>query len=356
MGRSVKGGGGSAPAAPDPALTAKAQSDANAETARLNATLNRVDQVTPQGTLNYVNKGDQWLENEIKNYRTRFDSGAYGAGDTWAWGGGTAATPDQQRWNAQDGTWETVPGAAATPGSPQFNKAYLRQHLSANNPYKDQWEAVTTLSPEQQRLYDLTTSAQTKYGEIGNNQLEAVRSTLSQPIQQDYGAERNAALSAQMSRLRPFYADQEAALRSRLVNSGITEGSEAWNNAYRQFNQGQNDALVAADLRAGDTVGQGISQRIALRNQPLNEASVLLNGGLLANPQFVNTPQTNVAPTDVIGATNGAYQGQLQAHNANQQNNAAATGGLFGLAGTLGSAALRYGTGGLFDLAKGFGR
>jgi hypothetical protein len=48
-----------------------------------------------------------------------------------------------------------------------------------------------------------------------------------------------------------------------------------------------------------------------------------------------------VNPTDVLGAYNQQYQGQLAAYNAQQQSNAAGMGGLFGLAGTLGGAAIR---------------
>jgi hypothetical protein len=57
----------------------------------------------------------------------------------------------------------------------------------------------------------------------------------------------------------------------------------------------------------------------------------------------VNTPQTQVAPTDVVGAYNNAYQQQFANYNSQLQQNNATTGGLFGLGGTALAAGLRYG-------------
>jgi hypothetical protein len=57
-------------------------------------------------------------------------------------------------------------------------------------------------------------------------------------------------------------------------------------------------------------------------------------------PQLANTPQVGVAPTDVMGAYNQQYQGQLAQWQNAQKSQAAGLGGLFGLAGSLGSAAI----------------
>jgi hypothetical protein len=79
---------------------------------------------------------------------------------------------------------------------------------------------------------------------------------------------------------------------------------------------------------------QAIQEILALRSVPLNEASALLTGSQVQSPQFVNTPQTTVGPTDFI-------QAQQLATQANQANFRAKTDtynsnlqGLYGLAGT----------------------
>lgn len=51
-----------APAPPDPVATAAAQGQMNADTARLNAQLNRVNTVSPYGTTTFSNQGDTWTQ------------------------------------------------------------------------------------------------------------------------------------------------------------------------------------------------------------------------------------------------------------------------------------------------------
>jgi len=51
-----------APKAPDPVATAQAQTASNTETARLSNTLNRVNEVGPNGAVTYSNDGDRWTQ------------------------------------------------------------------------------------------------------------------------------------------------------------------------------------------------------------------------------------------------------------------------------------------------------
>lgn len=331
-------GASSPPAAPDPVVTVQAQSQANAETARLQAQLNRVSQVGPTGSITYSQGStpidrDKWINDAVAAERTRIE-GENARG----------ATANNGMGNSYD--FDTMqPLENTTAFNPQaFDEAAFRASFNGKptpvSPGQDRWTQTTTLSPEQQRLYDLTTQGQTTYGETANAVLKNAQAGLSQPVDTDWEAYRAKALGAQRSRLDPDYARAEEALRQRLINSGLTAGSEGWQREMDQLQRGRNDALLQADLRAGDTVGQGIQQTAAMRGMPLNEASVLLNGGQVQVPQLQNTPQTQVAPTDVLGAYNTQYQGQLAQWNAAQKNNAGALGGLFGLAGTLGGASI----------------
>lgn len=329
---------GSPPPAPDPTVTAQAQSNANAQTARLQATLNRVNQVGPTGSITYsqgatpINR-DEWINGEVAKERARIDAENQRR-SSFEYGGN----------NYNPDTMEQMPDSNPTAVPLTFDEAAFRQSYEGKEtptvPGQDQWTQTTTLSPEQQRLYDLTTQAQATYGQTANSVLKGAQASLSQPVDTDWESYRQKALAAQLSRLQPDYERQQEQLRQKLINSGLTAGSEGWQREMDQQQRGYNDALLQADLRAGDTVGQGISQTAALRSMPLNEASVLLNGGQVQVPQLQNSPQTQVAPTDVLGAYNTAYQGQLNAWNQKNQQNNAALGGLFGLAGSLGSAGL----------------
>ena len=350
MGKSA----GSPPPAPDPRVSIAAQSEANADTARLQAQLNRVNQVGPTGQITYTQGAPgmdrtTWENSEVEKARAAFMA----ANPT-----GVMQTPEPMTF-IEGGGGEQGGGGMMTGGGGQtqgaaFDEAAVRARLAGQTvptvAGQDQWTQTTTLSPEQQRLYNLTTQGQEIYGQTAVNLLGGVKDELSQPVNTDWVAERERALAAQRTRLDPVYMQQEEQLRQRLRNSGVTEGSEGWNREFRNFNQARNDALIAADLRAGNTVGQGIQQTAALRGMPLNEASVLLSGGQVQTPQLNNSPQVGVAPTDAMGAYNTQYQGQLAAFNAQQQAANAGMGGLFGLAGTLGGAAMKYGPG-LFALS-----
>ena len=338
-------GAGDAPAAPDPKVTSQAQTDSNAATARLQAQLNRVNQVGPTGRVTY-SQGAQpmdrtsWENGEVARARAAFEAqnpvrDAQGNTPTSAW---------QGQAGDQGSGGDGGAGMSATYAPPVFDEAGFRASLAGRDvpqvPGQDQWTMTTTLSPEQQGLYDLSTRAQTTYGNIGNTLLDNVKGQLSQPVNVDWAAERDRALQAQLARLSPSMADAEEQLRSRLRNSGQTEGSEGWNREFRNFNQGRNDMLLGADLNAGNTVGQAIQQQAALRGMPLNEVAALLTGQQVQTPQLANTPQVGVAPTDVMGAYNTQYQGQLAQYQNAQKQQASALGGLFGLAGSLGSAAI----------------
>lgn len=338
MGKSA----GSPPPAPDPTVTANAQAESNAKTARLQANLNRVDQVTPYGQVRYSQGAapmdrNAWINSQVEAERAKFQSGPPQMTGTVFSGAG-----DQGGNNAP--TYTESPSA--------FDEAAARARFEGvptpEVPGQDRWTQTTTLSPEQQRLLDLAQRGQTTYGETANNLLDAVRGQLSQPVNVDWAAERDRALRAQMGRINPSIAAAEEGLRSRLLNSGLTPGSEGWEREFRTFQQGRNDALMAADLNAGNTVGQAIGQQAALRSMPLNEVSALLSGSQVNVPQANQTAPVNVAPTDVMGAYNQQYQGQLAAWNAQNQQSNSALGGLFGLAGTLGSAGMNlYGNAGL---------
>ena len=69
----------SPPPAPDPTVTARAQADANAETARLQATLNRVNQITPYGSITYTRGAtpidrNKWIEDQVTAERAKVDA------------------------------------------------------------------------------------------------------------------------------------------------------------------------------------------------------------------------------------------------------------------------------------------
>jgi len=255
----------SVPAAPDPVATAQAQTASNVQTAQTQAALNRVNQITPYGSLIY-------------------------------------SQPDP------------------------------------NNP--NQWTATQTFSPQEQALYNLSTQAQQLYGNTALNMFGTAAQTLQTPINTDYSQVRDQYIASQMGLIQPQLAQQQQLLSSQLQNQGVAQGSDAWNNAMRAYNNQVAQTYAGVLANAQNQVGAAIQQQIALRDQPLNEASALLSGSQVQGPQFQQVPQTQVSPTNVLGAYQLQQNALWNAYNAQMQQYSGMLGGIGGLAGTLGAAAI----------------
>ena len=281
----------SAPQAPDPSYVSSQQTQSNVNTAISNAWLNNVDQVTPYGNLTYTQNGGQ------------FDNA---------------------------GNW-----------IPRF-------------------KATQTLSPEQQKLYDTQTRVTQGAYDLADQYTGRIADATSQPFNyeglpnapvynEDY---RKQQLAAIQDRAAPSMERDRAALEQRLANQGVAYGTDAWKGAMDDYNRSVNDFRLGADTQAGNAAAQqfglegqtrdrAIQERANLRTQPINEVAALLGTGSgVQNPSFVPTNNYQIAPTDVSGNYWNAYQGQVAQQQAAQRSNNAAMGGLFGLAGTLGGAAL----------------
>jgi len=287
-----------APAAPDPVATAAAQSGANRDTAITQGILNMTNQVTPDGSLTYTHTSNQDLVDSLT------------------------------------GSHYIVP----------------------------QYTATTTLSPSGQRVQDLNNQTEENIAGIGRDQSARIGDLLGKPIDfsslgaaplpTDFSADRQKYEDALMARLNPQISRDRSSLESRLINQGLRPGSQAYNDAADELGRNANDARLGAILNAGTEQSrmfglastarqQGIQELLTQRNQPINEISALMNGSQVSLPQFVSTPQTQVAGTDYQGAVQANYNAQMDAYKQKVASNNAMMGGLFGLAGTLGGAAIK---------------
>lgn len=242
------------------------------------------------------------------------------------------------------------PNATAAAAAAQNQKTAITQYgLNATNqvtPYGDltytqigkwddgtpHYQATTTLSPEQQQLYNLGTTTQNTLGNIGVEQSAKVRDILNTPF------DLNTATTTQQqdiarTLLDPVWQQRESQLETKLANQGITPGSAAYTNALRDFGMQRDNAYNSALLADR---AQATQEALTQRNQPLNEISALLSNSQVQQPNFVGTPTPAVAPVDYAGIVNNNYQGQLAAYNADQ----ARQGALYGALGSIGGAAL----------------
>lgn len=145
----------------------------------------------------------------------------------------------------------------------------------AKDPNSDQWTSTVSLSPDQQRLYDLQTQGDTKLGEMANNQLGRINDSFSKPFDTSSAPSRVSSVNAPnydlyqgqdnsgrtkevedslyrsaTNRLDPQFEQRESAERARLINSGVADDSEAFRNSMGEFNRDRNAAYGDARDRA----------------------------------------------------------------------------------------------------------
>jgi hypothetical protein len=296
------GKGGSAPPPPDYTGAANATAAGNLEAARASAAANRVNQVTPYGTLTYTQAPTQTLNGKL--YQAALD--AYASGQT-----------------------TTKPAAAD----------YMTYNPDAG------WSATQVLSPEQQQIANQTSALNS--GLLGSAQsgLNYANKVLSQPgvdtskLAQTGINPGQSYQDAIMSRLAPQIDRENAQLEQQLANRGIAAGTDAYNQAKTLQAQNQNDRLNSATVQGMNTGlaanQQGFQQAAYNQMQPINVINALRTGSQVQNPNFANVPnQATTAGPDLLGATNAQYQNQLSAYNAQQAANGGFLGGLMSLGGS----------------------
>jgi hypothetical protein len=276
-------GKGSAPKPPDPYDVAGAQTGQSVGTAVANQVLGNTNQVTPYGSLTNTQTG------------------------TYSW---------------------TDPTSGKQYDLPQFT-------------------STQTLSPEQQKLYDIGTQGQTNLATLGRDQSAKLGDLLGSPMdlskapgvsapnlqgmqgganlwsgknlqagmagditntygdEGSYADQRTRVEDALMQRLNPSLERDRASMESRLSNQGIKLGSAAYDRGTDEFTRQSNDARLGAILGAGeeqtrlagldrdraqfqnDAAGQKFGQNLA-RQQAVNQTGQQNYQNRFANTQFNN--------------------------------------------------------------------
>jgi hypothetical protein len=187
---------------------------------------------------------------------------------------------------------------------------------SENGTWSDgtpRFSATQTYSPEEQQIFNLGQQTRTNLGNIGVEQSDKIRNLLNEPVNLDNDAVEGRLMELGRKRLDPMFAERGAQVKTDLINRGFREGTPAFEAEMRRFSEGQNDAYNQLMLQGR---GQSVQEILASRNQPINEISALMSGSQVSQPNFVNTPQSQVSGVDYAGMVNDNYQGERAAHNS----------------------------------------
>jgi len=312
---------GKSDAPPPPDYTAAAQATAagNLEAAKYAAQANRVNQITPYGNLTYTQSG----------------------------GGVNQTAYDQamQDYNKQLSAYNNQSKSnSSNPLSPTYNyqekinkptAPSIKDYTTDSN----QWTATQTLTPAQQKILEQNQGLSSGLLNTAQQGLDYASGIMSKPgidmsKLPQVGINPGETYSdAIMRRLAPQIAQENEMSDAALANQGIAQGTEAYNNAKRTLQMGQNDRQLGA-ITSGMGVGlqanqQAFGQQGYNQMQPINVINALRTGSQVQAPSYVSVPQqATTAGPDILGATGAQYNAQLAQTNA---NNAASGGFLNGL-------------------------
>jgi hypothetical protein len=270
------GGGGflglgpapSAPAAPDYSGAARETAAGNVEAARVATAANRINQVTPYGSLTYSQSGTDAYGNPTYTATQAF-------------------TPEQQRLLETQNRISSNLGDVATKGV-----SYVENML--NTPFNTAALPTTGFNPSQ--------SYQDAYMQRLQPQITQNREALQQQLANkgiDIG-------SVAYDRAMQTQAQRENDLLAAATTQGFGVGQQA-----RQ---------------------QALQEQAYLRNEPLNTLSAVRTGSQVTGPQFVNSfNQATTAGPDLLGAAGMQYNAQMGDFNAKQAAQANLNQGIFSL-------------------------
>ncbi len=215
-----KKSGPKAPPPPDPVATANAQGRVNRETAITQANLNRIDQVTPQGTLTYNNVGS-WEDGTPRYQQTMTYS------------------PEQQKLYEQENRIAQALGGTAETSLGRVNSAMGSEF--------DFSGATPMANPTQRADINLQKS-------LGDTNFDATSRAAADAVYKQLA-----------SRLDPQFGQIENDMRTRLINSGISENSEAFRREMDNFSRSRTDAYNTAG-------NQSVLTGLAAQDQGFNQA------------------------------------------------------------------------------------
>lgn len=270
-----------------------------------------------------------------------------------------------------DGFTQAATNQAAA-GQAGVNAQTVANRANQNNPFGSsswsqdpntgQWTNNVSLAGAQGDALTAQQNLQAGRSNAANGLLGQATSNLSNPLDtsgfsQLYsfgapGQTNQQAQDAVMGQLQPQLDQRRKAAEAQLANQGITQGSEAWQNAQDQLGRDENNARLQG-VQAGFTQGNAENaQNIAygnyqqgqnayqtqqaqmLRNQPLTDINNLTSGQNVTSPTFGQYGQAGVAAApNYLGAAQSNYNMQLDSSNASQASNASFNNGLFGLGG-----------------------
>lgn len=351
------GGKGSAPDSPDYVAAAQTQGDEYRKSYLAGLDASRINQTGPYGSQQWIYTGTDADKPQLEDFLALV--GQPGGGNTSRPTGGfdghltmdnvgSLTDQDVANYSLNRTPWKEADANAA------YQKAL--EKWKQENAYKPgSWTLKTTLSPEMQKIYDggyqryldamrgmqkpLDTSGLVARGDWDK---------LTQALAGDGSQYTDAYYNKATRLLGDKYDRENQALRSQMLNSGLMEGSEAYNGQMQEWMDAKNrnyadiadQAIMTGSTMRNQDIGslvnaltsqdnaraKNMEELTYLRNLPLAEAQTILSG--LRTPEFGGgggggggSPQT----ADYASALQNQYSADMNRYNANAAQDAQQT-------------------------------
>ena len=264
-------------------------------------------------------------QNQNANLQANLPTTGYNPGQSYQDAMMARLQPQIQRENEQNDT------RLANQGIMQGSEAYKNAQTALSQQHNDLLNNATV-----QGLQAGLQANQQAYGQ-NLGQAQQNLTTNQQNYAQNAGqAQQNLATNQQNYGQLQGLNSQDLMANQQLFGQNQAQNQQALSAQNQLFNQ--TNANYAQGLGANQ---QQFEQAAYNQMQPINVINALRSGTQVSGPQMSNVPQqANVAGPDLLGAAQGNYNAAMGQYNAQMASNNSMTGGLMGLGGSLGAAAI----------------
>ena len=290
----------SPPPAPDYTAAAQTTAAGNLAAAQASTSANRVSQYTPYGNLVYTQNGVDTQGNPMWNATTSLSDVGQQLLNTQ----NQTSLGLGQTINAQLGNVQNTMGQGFNPNLPGLTYSGGQANLSQVG-QGPQFNQVGNAAQAQ-----------------GVGQAQNLQTGVNGTGMQGW----DAATALINQRLQPQMAQAAESQKAQLANQGLVPGTQAYDNAMRSFNQGQNDLLTQAQLQGANVQNQMFNQNLQA-GQFGNQAITQQNANQLANTGLNNQAAQQNYTNQLAGLNfnnQASQQGYANQLSAQQANNAAA--------------------------------
>lgn len=290
----------SPPPAPDYTAAAQTTAAGNLAAAQAATSANRVSQYTPYGNLVYTQNGVDTQGNPMWNATTSLSDVGQQLLNTQ----NQTSLGLGQTINAQLGNVQNTMGQGFNPNLPGLTYSGGQANLSQVG-QGPQFNQVGNAAQAQ-----------------GVGQAQNLQTGVNGTGMQGW----DAATALINQRLQPQMAQAAESQKAQLANQGLVPGTQAYDNAMRSFNQGQNDLLTQAQLQGANVQNQMFNQNLQA-GQFGNQAITQQNANQLANTGLNNQAAQQNYTNQLAGLNfnnQASQQGYANQLSAQQANNAAA--------------------------------